>query len=98
MTKETHDFQHIATSAQVLYFINTPKHYYSTTDRKDPTMNATNARTATAAPTTKTPAANAPVRHVHRQRDFGVGYGNSSGYASNRSYASNWVQPRFRFA
>ena len=24
--------------------------------------------------------------------------GNSSGYASNRSYASNWVQPRFRFA
>ncbi len=24
---------------------------------------------------------------VHRERDFGVGYGNSSGYASNRSYA-----------
>ncbi len=25
---------------------------------------------------------------VHRERDFGVGYGNSSGYASNRSYAT----------
>ncbi|MGV8942890.1 hypothetical protein [Thermomonas sp.] len=24
--------------------------------------------------------------HIHRERDFGVGYGNSSGYASNRSY------------
>ena len=23
-----------------------------------------------------------------RERDFGVGYGNSSGYASNRSYAT----------
>ncbi len=29
----------------------------------------------------------APAR-VHRERDFGVGYGNSSGYASNRSYAT----------
>jgi hypothetical protein len=26
-----------------------------------------------------------PAR-IHRERDFGVGYGNSSGYASNRSY------------
>ena len=24
---------------------------------------------------------------IHRARDFGVGYGRSSGYASNRSYA-----------
>lgn len=61
-------------------------------------MNATTVRTATTTPTSKSPVAAAPVRHVHRQRDFGVGYGNSSGYASNRSYASNWVQPRFRFA
>lgn len=29
----------------------------------------------------------APAR-IHRERDFGVGYGNSSGYASNRSYAA----------
>jgi hypothetical protein len=27
-----------------------------------------------------------PAR-VHRERDFGVGYGSSSGYASNRHYA-----------
>lgn len=23
--------------------------------------------------------------HIHRERDFGVGYGNSSGYASDRA-------------
>lgn len=39
-----------------------------------------------------------PTRHVHRERDFGVGYGNSSGYASNRRYVSDWAQPRFRCA
>ena len=39
-----------------------------------------------------------PTRHTHRERDFGVGYGNSSGYASNRQYASNWAPPRFKFA
>ena len=31
--------------------------------------------------------ANATAR-IHRQRDFGVGYGNSSGYGSNRHYAA----------
>jgi hypothetical protein len=39
-----------------------------------------------------------PVRHIHRERDFGVGYGNSSGYASTRRYAQDWMQPRFRCA
>ena len=40
-----------------------------------------------------------PTRHTHRERDFGVGYGNSSGYASTRrQYASNWAPPRFKFA
>lgn len=34
--------------------------------------------------------------HIHRERDFGVGYGNSSGYASNRSYAMP-QPPYFRF-
>lgn len=38
-----------------------------------------------------------PTRHLHRERDFGVGYGNSSGYASTRRYADNrGQQPRFR--
>jgi len=40
----------------------------------------------------------APVRHLHRERDFGVGYGNSSGYASDRRYAEDWGQDRFRMA
>ncbi|MEH6414581.1 hypothetical protein [Pseudomonas sp. CGJS7] len=61
-------------------------------------MNALTTRTATSPATKAATTTPAPVRHLHRQRDFGVGYGNSSGYASNRSYASNWVQPRFRFA
>ena len=34
----------------------------------------------------------------YRVRDFGVGYGNSSGYATARRYASNWGAPRFRCA
>lgn len=38
------------------------------------------------------------LRHTHRERDFGVGYGNSSGYASPRRYAGTWGQPRFRCA
>lgn len=41
--------------------------------------------------------ASAPVvRAAHRPRDFGVGYGNSSGYASGRRYTCEWVTPRFR--
>jgi hypothetical protein len=39
----------------------------------------------------------ASSRRVHRERDFGVGYGNSSGYASERRYSPNGPQPRFRF-
>ncbi|QSX75590.1 hypothetical protein HIV01_003400 [Lysobacter arenosi] len=40
-----------------------------------------------------------PVQHVHRDRDFdfGVGYGNSSGYASDRHYTSDWMPGRFGF-
>jgi len=34
-----------------------------------------------------------------RERDFGVGYGKSSGYASaDRPYAPAWRQAGFRFA
>lgn len=40
----------------------------------------------------------AQVRHLHRERDFGVGYGNSSGYVNNRRYSSNAFQPLFRCA
>ncbi len=49
-------------------------------------------------PRATTQFAPAPVRHLHRERDFGVGYGNSSGYASGRRYTNDWAQPRFRCA
>jgi hypothetical protein len=32
----------------------------------------------------------APTRREYRERDFGIGYGRSSGYASQRQYASGW--------
>jgi hypothetical protein len=58
-------------------------------------------------PTTPNPVANAAARVVPfdlssrlgpRERDFGVGYGKSSGYASNRRYTTDWAGPRFRVA
>jgi hypothetical protein len=37
------------------------------------------------------------ARREYVERDFGVGYGRSSGYASARRYGSAWNgQPRFR--
>jgi hypothetical protein len=38
-----------------------------------------------------------PVRE-RRERDYGVGYGNSSGYASYRRYSNTPFQPLFRCA
>ena len=62
-------------------------------------MNASRNPMPTAArPSAPSPVAVTPARHAHRQRDFGVGYGNSSGYASARRYATIWGQPRFRCA
>ncbi len=50
------------------------------------------ARSATQTP----PSATSP-RREYRERDFGVGYGRSSGYASQRQYANGWNgQLRFR--
>jgi hypothetical protein len=37
-----------------------------------------------------------PPRHLHRQRDFGIGYGNSSGYGSELHYIDGHVDPIFR--
>lgn len=38
-----------------------------------------------------------PRRGQHRERDFGIGYGNSSGYGCSRRYSSDWTgAPRFR--
>jgi len=47
----------------------------------------------------KTPRPTATIAvpaRIHRERDFGVGYGNSSGYASNRRYADSRGQTIFR--
>ena len=56
-----------------------------------------NARTS--APPASAVVIRMPIRHTHRERDFGVGYGKSIGYASTRrQYASNWAPPRFKFA
>ena len=54
-------------------------------------------RTPTTTPRTDTRNVARPIDRA-RVRDFGVGYGNSSGYATARRYASNWGQPRFRCA
>lgn len=36
-------------------------------------------------------------RGQHRERDFGIGYGNSSGYGSTFRYTRDWAgAPRFR--
>jgi hypothetical protein len=37
------------------------------------------------------------VRHVHRERDYGVGYGNSSGYGSPLHFLDGHVDRMFRF-
>jgi len=51
-------------------------------------------RTATAS---TSPAPVQAARREYRERDFGVGYGRSSGYASDRRYASEWTGAlRFR--
>jgi hypothetical protein len=39
-----------------------------------------------------------PARRVRRERDFGIGYGSSSGYASERRYVNDWGLTRFRCA
>ena len=37
------------------------------------------------------------VRHLHRERDFGIGYGNSSGYGREEHFARPpWGPERFR--
>ena len=37
-----------------------------------------------------------PPRRFYREREFGIGYGTSDGYASLQRYADHRPQPRFR--
>ena len=66
-------------------------------------MTLSNAITAT--PESRRPALSLSTvtlariaRPERRERDFGVGYGNSSGYASNKRYVRDWGNARFRIA
>ena len=67
-----------------------------------PLFTSTTASSTTTTTTGKpmpTPSARPTgLSRVRRERAFGVGYGNSSGYASPRRYAQDWMQPRFRCA
>ena len=55
-------------------------------------------RTSTPTPTPRPATVSARRVDRARAREFGVGYGNSSGYATTRRYASPWGAPRFRCA
>lgn len=61
----------------------------TTTDRTVPTVPATAPRVVPFI---------ASNRIGPRERDFGVGYGKSSGYAATRRYTTEWAGPRFRVA
>jgi hypothetical protein len=84
----------------VLYFTNTPVHRRS----KETAMNA--SRPVQTSTTTTVPSSDrrvVPFVKTYRfgppERDFGIGYGKSSGYGTSRSYVSQpWAQPHFRFA
>jgi hypothetical protein len=48
-------------------------------------------------PARRDPPPSTPVRHQHRERDFGIGYGNSSGYGREEHFAAPpWGPDRFR--
>jgi len=62
-------------------------------------MNAqTQAPTVHPAPHTPAPSIARPPSYLDpaRRRDFGVGYGRSSGYANGKHYAENWGNARFQ--
>ena len=56
-----------------------------------------NVQTNAPAKTTTNVVALQP-RRERRERDFGVGYGRSSGYASDKRYTNDWGLTRFRCA
>lgn len=58
----------------------------------------TAARPASFAPIAASRTVRAAAVRDAREREFGVGYGRSSGYAAPRRYAANAPLPRFRFA
>lgn len=60
-------------------------------------MNTPSKRQTTTPRSITTPVEAAPMRREYPERDFGIGYGRSSGYASTRRYVRGWNgQPHFR--
>ena len=60
-------------------------------------MNITPITTARPTPTARNAAPSRP-QFDRRERDFGIGYGNSSGYGFDKRYTTDWGQIRFRCA
>ena len=60
------------------------------------TQTLTPTTSATRRQATQSTPRPASYRDAPRNRDFGVGYGNSSGYASGKRYATNWANVHFR--
>jgi hypothetical protein len=63
-----------------------------------PQPSCTPARKRQPQPEPAAVAASAPVRRLRQVRDFGVGYGNSSGYASPLRFTDAHVDPLFRLS
>ncbi len=62
-------------------------------------MNARNANHTPSSPSrVATEPTAAPFRLSRRERDFGIGYGTSSGYApaNDQRYAQSWARAYFR--
>ena len=65
-------------------------------------MNATHAPVTLAprTPVTVPSRVESASQHLqpgrYRERDFGIGYGTSSGYALGKRYTSDWGQTRFQ--
>ena len=45
----------------------------------------------------QSPSARPEQRHLYRDRDFGIGYGSSSGYGRDKRYVRDSGQALFRF-
>lgn len=62
-------------------------------------MNALTTLFSTQLPRPRTTTNVVPLqaRAVQRERDFGIGYGTSSGYAKAARYVANRPMPAFRF-
>jgi hypothetical protein len=62
-----------------------------------PAPNPPRRESVPASPDSARPDPQAGVRHHHRERDFGIGYGNSSGYGAEEHFvAPPWGPDRFR--